>query len=374
MNRQPPASVCFVNGMDGYAGAEIWMLDAARGLRERGWRVSLVAPPGSPLLERARADGFDADGVAIRFDAAPWTIARLRGIFARRGVRAVLCNRLKDLKAAGVAARLDGVPVVLQSRESDFPLRRRFYYRWYYNGVATGVLVNSQATRETTLASAPWLDPARVHLLYKGIDRRRFFPTPATADGPPVVGFVGRLDERKGVPLLMEAWTKLVARAPAPRPVLRIAGTGPLRGALRAWQQALPHPGSVELLGWVEDTPALHRTCDLLVCPSRYEGFGLAAAEAMACGRPVVATRASSLPEIVEDGVTGWLTPPGDADALQEALGALLADRNAREHMGLAAVDRVERLFDREDMLDRLEPLLHPPPNVRRRPLLKERR
>jgi glycosyltransferase involved in cell wall biosynthesis len=373
MKRSHPGSVCFVNGMDGYAGAEVWMLDAARGLRDRGWRVSLVAPPGSVLLERAAAADLETDGVPIRFDAAPWTIARLGGVFARRGVRAVLCNRLKDLKAAGVAARLAGVPVILQSRESDFPLRRRFYYRWYYNGVATGVLVNSRATRDTTLASAPWLDPARVHLLYKGVDRRRFFPAPLPEGGPPVVGYVGSLDARKGVPVLMEAWTKLVAAAPSPRPILRIAGTGPLSGTLRAWQQALPHPGGVELLGWVEDTAELYRTLDLLVCPSRYEGFGLAAAEAMACGRPVVATRTSSLPEIVEDGVTGWLTPPSDADALREALAGLLADRGTRERMGEAGALRIERHFDRERMLDRLESLLRPPPNVRRRPLLKER-
>ncbi|MBU0742542.1 glycosyltransferase family 4 protein [bacterium] len=372
MDRKPPGNVCFVNGMDGYAGAEIWMLDTARGLRDRGWRVSLVAPPGSRLLEGARAEGIDAHGVAIRFDAAPWTFARLWEILTRHGVRAVLCNRLKDLKAAGVAARLAGIPVVLQSRESDFPLRRRFYYRWYYNGVATGVLVNSRATRDTTLRSAPWLDPARVHLLYKGVDRRHFFPTPMPAASPLVVGFVGSLDERKGVPLLMEAWTKLVARSSGPRPVLRIAGSGPLRETLLSWQMALPHPGSVELLGWVDDMPELYRTLDLLVCPSRYEGFGLAAVEAMACGRPVVATRASSLPEIVEDGVTGLLSPPADADALQDALAVMLGDRDARERMGQAAVMRVEQLFDREVMLDRLEDLLRPPRNIRRRPLLKE--
>ncbi|MBC8425652.1 glycosyltransferase family 4 protein [bacterium] len=259
MNRKRSGTLCLVNGMTDYAGAEVWMLDAAHGLRDRGWRISVVAPPGSVLLETARADGFTADAVAIRFDAAPWTIARLWTVFTQRGVGAVLCNRLKDLKAAGVAARLAGVPVVLQSRESDFPLRNRFYYRWYYNHVATGVLVNSQATLDTTLRSAPWLVPERVHLLYKGIDRRRYFPTPPDPNGPVVVGFVGRLDERKGLPLLMEAWTKLIAVAPEPRPILRIAGTGPLRDTLRAWQMALPHPGSVELLGWVEQKSLLKR-------------------------------------------------------------------------------------------------------------------
>ena len=366
MSRTSPASLCLINGMRDFAGAEIWMLDAARGLRDRGWDVSFVCPPGSALAGAAREADFPVDAIPIRFDAAPWTIARLWSVFRRRRPGAVLCNRLKDMKAAGVAARLAGVPTILQSRESDFPLRARPYYRWYYSRVATGVLVNSRATRETTLRSAPWLDPDRVHLLYKGIDRGRFFPTPQEPRDRVVVGFAGRLDERKGLPTLMEAWTKLIAVAPPPRPVLRIAGVGPLREVLLAWQKALPHPGSVELLGWIDEPAELYRTLDLLVCPSRYEGFGLAAAEAMACGRPVIASRVSSLPELVIDGVTGRLVPPGDADALRDAMIELIADPEARERLGQAAVDRVETEFDREAMLDRLERLLrHPNPEDR---------
>jgi glycosyltransferase involved in cell wall biosynthesis len=351
--------------MTTFAGAEIWMLDAAAGLRDRDWGVSFVGAPDSPLLARAAADGFSCDAVPIRFDAAPWTLSRLIGVLRRRRARAVLCNRLKDLKAAGVAARLAGVPVVLQSRESDFPLRARPYYRWYYNSVATGVLVNSEATLETTRRSAPWLRPERLHLLYKGIDRRRFFPTPLP-EGRPVIGFAGTLDERKGIPLLMEAWTKLSAWEWTVPPLLRIAGDGPLRETLRHWQAALPRPGDVELLGWVDDMPAFHRSLNLLVVPSRYEGFGLVAAEAMACGRPVIATRVSSLPELVVHDVTGRLVPPGDAGALIEAITDLLGNPDARERLGEAGVERTARLFDREGMLDRLEHLLLPPRRIPR--------
>jgi glycosyltransferase involved in cell wall biosynthesis len=346
--------------MTTFAGAEIWMLDAAAGLRDRGWEVTFVGTPGAPLLERAADDDFACEAVPIRFDAAPWTLLKLYAVLKRRRIRAVLCNRLKDLKAAGVAARLAGVPVVLQSRESDFPLRARPYYRWYYNSVATGVLVNSQATLETTRRSAPWLDPRRLHLLYKGIDRRRYFATPLP-EGRPVIGFAGRLDERKGVPLLMEAWTKLSAWEWTVPPILRVAGDGPLRETLRIWQSALPRPGDVELLGWVDDMPSFLRSLNLLVVPSRYEGFGLAAAEAMACGRPVIAARASSLPELVVDGTTGRLFPPGDAAALVAAVTELLGDPDARERMGEAGHDRVAERFDRERMLDALENLLHPP-------------
>lgn len=362
VNRVGSASVCFVDGFDGFGGAEIALLDAAAGLRERGHRVAFVARPRSELARRAVAADHPTACIPIRFDAAPWTIAGIARFLRARGTTAVVCNRLKDLKAAGVAARLAGVPVILQSRESDFPLRRRPYYRWYYNAVATGVIVNSRATRETTLASAPWLSPARVHLVTKGIDLRRFFPTPEDRDAPPVVGFAGSLDARKGVPVLMEAWTKLCTREWPMPPVLRVAGTGPLRKTLLAWRAALPRPGGVELLGWVEDMPEFHRSLSLLAVPSEYEGFGLVAAEAAACGRPVVASNASSLPEIVRHGETGLLTPPGNADALADALARLIADPELRARLGRAAAVRAEARFDREAMLDRFEALLIPPP------------
>lgn len=116
--------------------------------------------------------------IPIRFDAAPWTLALLFGRLRRWHPRAVIANLTKDLKAAAPAACLAGVPCRLATRESDFPLKAKAYYRWYFTRAATGLLANSEATRRTVLASAPWLDPARVHLLYKGVDLVRFQPAP----------------------------------------------------------------------------------------------------------------------------------------------------------------------------------------------------
>ena len=114
--------------------------------------------------------------IPIRFDGAPWTLAALTRQLRRWRPQAVIANLTKDLKAAGVAGRLAGVPCRLATRESDFPLKAKGYYRWYFTRAATGVLVNSEATRTHRAGSAPWLDPARVHLLYKGIDLARFTP------------------------------------------------------------------------------------------------------------------------------------------------------------------------------------------------------
>lgn len=356
----PELRLTIVNGMRMYAGAEIWMLETACGLRDRGHAVDLIAAPGSPLARRAAAAGLPVAGIPIRWDTAPWTLHRLWRHLRRRRPHAVLCHRLKDLKAAGLAARLAGVPTVLHTRESDVPLRRgRPYYRWYLNRVATGILVNSAATGLTLRRSAPWLAPERIHLLHKGVDLARYRPQPPPA--VPTVGFAGQWTERKGLRALTAAWERLRAAPDAlPAAKLRLAGEGDLAPALEAWRAGLPRPDEVELLGRVEDMPAFYAGIHVLAMPSRSEGFGLAAAEALACERPVVGGDASSLPEVIRRGETGLLVPPDDPAALAGALDALLRDPERAAAMGRAGRRDVAARFDREAVLDRLEDLLHP--------------
>ncbi len=352
-----PIHACFVNSMRSLGGAEVWMLDAAHGLQDRGQRVSIVTQPDAELLLRARRLGIATAAIPIRCDGAVWTIARLARYFRRTGVDAIFCNLTKDLKAAGVAGRLAGVSVILASRESDFPLKDKLYYRLYFNKIASGVVVNSLATRQTVLASVPWLDPARLQLLYKGVDLTRFRPA-ATPPPTPTVGFVGQLIERKGLPEIMAAWTALESEPWPELPQLRLAGEGKWRDRLQRWRATLQHPERVEILGYVEPIETFLNTLSLLIMPSREEGFGLAAAEASASGLPVIAAHASSLPEIVLDGQTGLLVPPRDAVALAAAIKRLLHDTDLLVRLGRRGRQVVQERFGRERMLDELQRLL----------------
>jgi glycosyltransferase involved in cell wall biosynthesis len=342
-----------------FGGAEVWTLDAARGLQERGLEISLVAQPGTELAARARGAGIRVAEIPIRFDGAPWTIARLCRFFRRRRVEAVLCNLTKDLKAAGVAARLAGIETVLALRESDFPLKNRLHYRFYFTRIASGLVANSEATRRTVLHSAPWLDPGKVHRLYKGIDPERFAP-PEEPPSRPTVGFVGQLIERKGLGDLMAAWSELEAESWPVPPRLLLAGDGPLAGTLERWRDGLLHPSAVEHRGFVEPIERFLAELSLLVLPSLAEGFGLAAAEAAACELPVVATRTSSLPEVVDHGRTGLLVPPRAPSALAAAIRRLLADPALRSRLGRQGRREVIRRFSRDRMLDALADLVRP--------------
>lgn len=344
--------LCFVDSLRTWGGAEVWLLEAARELRSRGLAASIVAQPDSELLDRARAAQVPVAAIPIRCDGAPWTFWKLWRHLRRSGATAVVANRTKDLKAAGPAARAAGVGTVLAFRESDFPLKDKLYYRWYFNRAATGLVVASEATRRTLLASAPWLDPRRIHLLPKGIDAERFRPA-AAPPRRPAVGFVGQFVERKGLHEIMAAWTRVDAAERPDRPRLRLAGAGPLSREVARWRAGLRRPDAVEAVGFVEDPAAFYRELTVLLMPSHAEGFGLAAAEGSACGLPVVAARASSLPEIVVDGETGLLVPPGDAPALAAAIARLLDDPELARRLGAAGRVRIRARFRPEDTLRR---------------------
>ncbi len=141
---------------------------------------------------------------------------------------------------------------------------------------------------------------------------------------PPHVLFVGRLSPEKGVEELLEA-TEGMPRV--------IVGDGPLRDRV---------PGAVGFVA-PSELAGYYERAAVVVCPSRREGYGVVAREAMAHGRPVVATAVGGLVDAVEDGVTGTLVPPRDPEALRHALQTLLRDEELRRRYGAAARDRARR-------------------------------
>lgn len=339
-------NVTLINSMKMFGGAEVWQLNTAIELNKKGFKADIITQPNTPLSQKA---GSLCTEIPIRFDTAPWTIFKLYKHFRSHKTDAILCNSIKDLKAAGVAARLAGVPVILLSRESDVPLRNRLYYRFYLNTIATGVLVNSRATLKTTLESALWLNKKKLHILYKGIDTNRFSKTPFP--NKPTLGFAGELSVRKGIPELMEAWESVENEFDAD---LLIRGAGKID--IEKWRENLKYPERVTVEPWSDDMPDFYRRISALVLPSFNEGFGLVAAEAMSAGKPVIASNCSSLPEVI--GNSGKLIEPGNVPQLGKTIITLLSDSNECGILGQQGRQRIEQKFNKDSMLIQLELLL----------------
>ncbi|MGR3540282.1 MAG: glycosyltransferase, partial [Hasllibacter sp.] len=166
------------------------------------------------------------------------------------------------------------------------------------------------------------------------------------APGPPRVLFVGRLDAVKGAPLLLEAFAAL--RDSHPDAGLDVVGDGSDRARLEARAAELGLGAAATFHGYMaQDAVArMLERADVLVLPSFAEGVPVVLMEAMASRVPVIASRVAGVPELVEDGVSGFVVPPGDLDALTRRLGRLLDDPALRARMGEAGRGKVEAEFD----------------------------
>jgi glycosyltransferase involved in cell wall biosynthesis len=187
----------------------------------------------------------------------------------------------------------------------------------------------------------------RAQVIYPGISfegaQSPLAEAGATSGERLIVGTVGRLVPIKAQQHLIRALD--VLRNEFPTLHLEIAGDGPERARLEALVHALGLADRITFLGWRDCLAPVMTYWDVFAMTSMDEGFGIVALEAMSTSLPVVATRCGGLPEIVEEGQTGWLVPPGDPRALVDRLRVLLLDPAKRRRMGAAGRARVQRCF-----------------------------
>ena len=317
----------YPRGPDDPAGR--FVADAVEHVRERGVRVDVVSP--ASFRHYGIAYGH---GIAGNLRARPW-LALLVPAFLRSFRRAaVRAARDADLVhahwlAAGMVAATLGKPYVVQVWGTDVELARRV--PWLARPVlerARVVLAASTALAE----DARRLGARTVRVVPSGVAIPESVGAP---EEPPHALYVGRLSAEKGVLELMEACAGLP---------FTVVGDGPLRGRIPGAFGFVP-PG--ELGPWYE-------AAAVVVAPSRREGYGVAPREAMAWGRPVVATAVGGLVDAVEDGVTGLLVPPGDTAALRAAVERLLGDPALRARLGAAAREKAQRELSFDVAAERL--------------------
>jgi glycosyltransferase involved in cell wall biosynthesis len=210
------------------------------------------------------------------------------------------------------------------------------------------VITVSESSAEDTVRAFK-LNRDRVRVVHNGIDTDTFRRLDNVENEPHSIVIVGKTeDKKKGVPYLLEAVRLLKGDVDVRVNVVGKQGDGDWYGSKLTRELGIED--RVTFTGHVstEELVRLYSSAGVAVTASIYEGFGLPAAEAMACGTPVIATRAGALPEIVGDGGTGILVPPADPPALAAAIKRVLGDRTLRERMGQAARRRIEERFSWE--------------------------
>jgi glycosyltransferase involved in cell wall biosynthesis len=266
---------------------------------------------------------------------------------------------------ARYAATMTGIGYSLSGHAKDIWTTPAWELREKLEGARFTVTCTA-ANRDYLARTAPG---AAVHLVYHGLDRRLFAPPPSFGsprDGsealdPVRLLSVGRFQVKKGFDVLLQAVALLPAHV-----ALTVVGYGPEERRLRGLAKSLGLADRVHWAGQV-DQPAvrsLYRESDLFVLASRItkngdrDGLPNVVVEALSQGLPVVGSRVSALPEIIEDSINGCLVPPDDPAALAEALGALVSDPAARRRMGAAGIQRVAEGWDVEAGAARIGALL----------------
>jgi glycosyltransferase involved in cell wall biosynthesis len=295
-----------------------FVADAVEHVRARGIAVEVVGPGEFP--------GFGltyGHGVMGNLRRRPWLALFVPALLAGfvRAARRLEVDLLHAhwLPSGWVASRT-GVPYVVQVWGTDVELAQRAprLARTVLRG-ARLVIAASSALAE----SARELGADRVEVIPSGVELP---PEVGEEASPAEVLYAGRLSPEKGVEELVEATRGLN---------LVVAGDGPLRSRVPQARGFVPH----------DELQRLYARAAVVACPSRREGFGVACLEAMAHGRPVVATRVGGLRDLVVDGETGLVVPPRDPEALRLALERLLADPSLRRRLGSAGRRRAKEGF-----------------------------
>ncbi|NJD61926.1 MAG: glycosyltransferase family 4 protein, partial [Deltaproteobacteria bacterium] len=323
-------SIVHTEWSDGFGGQEHRILLECREMLRRGHRVRIACRPEAALFPKAREAGIPATPVAIRSSADLSSIRALFSLFRRERVQIVNTHSGKDSWVASAAAKIAGAPLLIRTRHISVPIRRHAFnlvYRWPDGYITTGEMI-----REHLLAEGIPAD--RVVSIPTGVDPERFSPAVdgtgirkefGMAQGAFVVSMVGVLRSWKRHDLFLEAVRLLKGRGIPVRAL--VAGEGPQREKVAAAIRQQGLSDTVTMTGYREDVPEILAASDAIVLPSdRFEGVPQVILQALAMGRPVIASPIGGIPEVVHAEKTGLLCATGDAAAFAGALARLAGD------------------------------------------------
>jgi len=300
----------------------------------------------------------------------------LAGLFNLQWFRACLCllrreqvvlihaHEFSAILCGWIVAMLAGVPFVATVHGKNYfweKLRRRVAYRLVSRH---GILVAVSQDLKRFICEKVGIPETRVEVIYNGVapaltvtdeDIQKCKAELGILGGYPVLGVVGSLYPVKGHRFLLEAMPEILGRWPKAQ--LLVIGRGELEVVLKEQVERLAIGANVQFLGMRQDVPRLLSLLDAVVLPSLSEGLSLALLEAMASGKPVVATEVGGNPELIDHGKTGFLAQPENTKDLAANLVKLLSDQGMMQQFGRQAAERARQHFSMGQMVDRYRDL-----------------
>ena len=339
-----------------WRGGQNQVLVTVMGLRALGHRTMLVAHSGGELRQRAE-EGLDLLPLAPRTEmdlSAAWRLSR---IIKELKPDILHAHDPHGVAMAALALSMSTQPArppLVASRRVDFHLRGSSLSRWKYRQVDCFICA-SDAIRRMLIGDG--MPEGRAVTVHEGIDLGHVDAAPIAhlhedlwlPHQSPIIGNVAALVPHKGQRHLIDAARLVLREVPDARFV--IAGAGELQPALEHQIKTHHLEKHVLLAGFRPDVLSLHKAFDIFAMSSITEGLGTSLIDAMACGKPIVATRTGGIPEVVADGETGFLVAPRDHEAMAGAIVRLLKDEGLRRRLGQAGLSRARVHFSAERMV-----------------------
>lgn len=357
-------NLLFLSNTMGLGGGEIWIINAAKKLKERGHHVSVSCP------KRSKTEAYAIwNGLTI-YCYHRWLTDNALSIFLAQMILEeqidVICATLFHSEAFFVAKACQLVSQGIGILRTGLFIGLNAQQLGYGQDYTPKVIVPCYSLKEKILDSIHSEESDRICVIYNGVDIKRFHPNTSSktkqekrnklgiAQNCLLLTAIGHLGERKGYQdLLLSA--KAIVRY-YPNAVFFLVGAG-LVEPLKARCAELEIERHVIFAGFRKDIPLILGATDILIHPSHAEGLPNVVAEAMATGIPVIATNVDGTPELVVDGETGILVPPKDSESITQAALKLMQDEALRHSMGQKARERIEQIFDMDVCIVELESL-----------------
>jgi glycosyltransferase involved in cell wall biosynthesis len=357
--------VLLLTDSDVFAGTERHILELGAGLMAAGVEVAVGAPSPSPLAQRCEDDRipFHVIHKGGSYDRAAINV--ISRLFLENEIDIVHAHNGRTALVAALARQRVGRGKVIFTQHFLYPahvnrsglggLASRLAHHWVNKRVSQTIAI-STAVRDRMVARHPG-GAERINVVHNGIsDPVTSFPQSrleirrglSIDEDIPLIVCAARLEEEKGISLLVDAMARLADCVPAARCL--IAGQGSQQGAVVAQIGRLGLAERVRLLGFRPDVLDIISAADVFVLPAKAEPFGLVIVEAMAVGRAVVAVNSGGPAEIVEHERSGLLVPQSSSESIAGAIVRLLRSADLRDAMGVAGRQRFLERFTAERM------------------------
>jgi D-inositol-3-phosphate glycosyltransferase len=359
------AFVCFSNA---WGGLEMKFVEIAASLRSRGHAIVVVSPRQSPMINECMKIGIPTREFtphAKYLDIL--TAMKLKNLYQEFAIDVVTIGRSSDISTCLLGLKLAGRGKLVFFQQMQFGIEKKdIFHRWVYGNLDRWITLTHNM-KDSVIRNTV-VGPERVMVIPSGSDLTRF--DPALYDSTAarrkfnlpldkfIFAVIGRLDRQKGQEFAIRALATILPKQPHAYLILvgeETVGETGYKRELESLAGASGVQQSFRFLPYTREVPELLSAVDLLLLPSLGETFGYVVVEAMAMGKPVIGTRAGGVSEIIDDGTTGFLVEPANAEELAEKISLLMEHRETYRQIAVSARINALQRFDVLVQIEKLE-------------------